>query len=388
MPQLQQEKKTFRGLREHDHSVVSRGTIAPDHAFEISISSTSTTRKTPPPSTPMVQDPEHEPDLLFKAVEGHNNLEIPSDWEDITSFDFGLFPPEIRIQILKEAFREWQKNRRRVRLLLPASPLVSDKVICDQMPRMHPSHPNYTSRGSGFPSEVCPLLYATFETRKIAMDQFESSLNTCSCHYYQCEDCQRIPWFLEFYCSCRTQCQERCQGKTFFTADQIFYIPGFFDLCDRLACRIDWLQVQNDSNAHKEDLSLAWATKLEHVVLEGHHMMGSRGNEIEKILSGFTSLKTLTIVWRFDPISGSGNVPISKYANTDNDNKKAFARTDLLSYLEKANFNQPHSWMNALDGVEIDMIFVPVEVAGGCPLKPEKVNECLQTLERYFTPGS
>jgi hypothetical protein len=132
----------------------------------------------------------------------------------------------------------------------------------------------------------------------------------------------------------------------------------------------------------------AWASKLQNVALDAHHLAGQPGDFIKDTLSKFTSLRKLYIVWRFDPIDYVSQSFITRYASEDYDNKKFITPGAQLDCLRQTFFESPELWLNQLPGVETEFIFVPVDLSGGDALSEKKVNRSVQTLEDYFTPGN
>lgn len=121
-------------------------------------------------------------------------------------------------------------------------------------------------------------------------------------------------------------------------------------------------------------------------------MVSLEGETVRATLSKFTGLKKLYIVWRFDPKDVLYASFIKRYASKDNDNKIVLTPEEQL-YCSQQYFESPHLWLNQLPGVEAELVYVRVEsvntssVAAGEPLGCDAVNESLQNLENYFTPG-
>lgn len=170
------------------------------------------------------------PLALAATMQRYNNLGMLLDPKRAALFPH--FPAELRIKIWKDAFTQWYNTQRRVRIVIPASPFVSDKVMCDIIDGLSDLYWNYMEGNvAGFPAEVCPLLSASYEARQIALEQFSGSLDLCSCWYRQCYQCQELELDVDSVaaheCDCKKYCGENCRSKTYFTADQIFYLPNF-----------------------------------------------------------------------------------------------------------------------------------------------------------------
>ncbi|PMD48837.1 hypothetical protein L207DRAFT_522165 [Hyaloscypha variabilis F] len=305
------------------------------------------------------------------------------------------FLPSFAFRFGRRKFAAWAKTQPRVRIVIPASAIVSDFVICDEIKDLSAPHPNYLSDGSGFPTEICPLLSTSFEARKIALEQFAGSLKICSCVQRQCYQCRDMGLEMAILgaheCDCKQFCDENCGGKTYFTADQIFYIPGF-------ATILNWIQefLLGDIKIEFYNLNynhhpLAWASKLQNVALEAHHLAGLHGELIRLVLSQFRSMKKLYIIWRFDPKDGINQSFITQHASEDNDNKIILTPEARLHFLKEVYFFEPDLWLNEFPGVEIEFIYVPVVLSWGGGegghLSYEIINESVQALEEYFTPG-
>jgi hypothetical protein len=121
---------------------------------------------------------------------------------------------------------------------------------------------------------------------------------------YQCYQCQDLGVELEALgcqeCSCKEQCEENCRSKTYFTADQIFYIPQFFTMMWQLEqiLKDDLAKKHYKINDNNKNNLFSWASKLQNVALEVPHMMEDDGESIKAALSKLTSLKKLYLVWR------------------------------------------------------------------------------------------
>lgn len=196
-------------------------------------------------------------------------------------------------------------------------------------------------------------------------------------------------------CDCKKFCQMNCLGNTYFTADQIFYIPGF-------ATITNWIESLFDPEfSHAKDFykidngndPFAWASKLQKVALEAHHLAGQSGEWLKTVLSRFKSLKKLYLVWRFDPRNDISRELVTKYASQDNENNVILTLEDKLLFLEQACLNSPELWLNQLRGVDVEFIFVPVRLKGEGLRGPNNlssvaINRSVQALEEYFTPGN
>jgi hypothetical protein len=329
-------------------------------------------------------NPSHSPELAA-TIKRCNDVGVLMDPTKAILFKF--MPPEVQVKIWKDAFTEWSKTQPRVRIVIPASSLVSDRVICDTLDNIPNVHPNSLSDGSGFASEICPLLNSSFEAREMVMEAFAGSLDVCTCYQYQCYQCQNLDVHMvpgAQVCYCKKWCDDRCRGKSYFTRDQIFYLPGFATISQKIGRILSEGIVGLFHDIHP----LAWASKLQNVALEAHHLAGQPGDFIKDTLSKFTSLRKLYIVWRFDPIDYVSQSFITRYASEDNDNKKIITPGAQLDCLRQTFFESPVLWLNRLPGVETEFIFVPVDLSGGDALSEKKVNRSVLTLEDYFTPGN
>jgi len=335
----------------------------------------------------------HPPELAA-TMQIYNNLGKLLDPGKAAMFPH--LPPELRLQIWKEKFASWAKTQPRVRILVPASPVVLDKIICDELKDLPDPHPNFFSTGCGKATEICPLLTTSSEARKIALEQIAGSLDVCSCVRRQCAQCRDMEFELGTKdaqeCDCKQFCQENCRGKTYFTEDQIFYIPGFATISNWIENLFD-PEFPDARDFYKIDDGndpLAWAFKLQNVALEAHHLAGQSGEWLKDILSKFKSLKKLYLVWRFDP---RGDDFVTRYASSDNENKIILTLEAQLKFLEEAFFESPELWLNQLPGVDIEFISVPVKFTEAARrrfhnLSPEVIDRSVKALEEYFTPGN
>ncbi len=125
----------------------------------------------------------------------------------------------------------------------------------------------------------------------------------------ECEELSALEY------DCKKKCEENCQGKAYFTDEQIFYIAGFFTLSPQLEeipnNELAKQQYKIDDNHHP----FSWASNLQKVVLEVDHLMQADGKVIKATLSKFTSLKKSYLVWRKVHIDVLGESFISRYAS-------------------------------------------------------------------------
>jgi hypothetical protein len=91
-------------------------------------------------------------------------------------------------------------------------------------------------------------------------------------------------------------------------------------------------------------------------------MMEDGGEPIKAVLSKLTSLKKLYLVWRSEPIHVLGESFITRLANEHNDQRKVITHDNQLNCLKQAQFRSPELWLNQLPGVEMEMIFVPMDL--------------------------
>ncbi|KAE9376636.1 hypothetical protein N431DRAFT_462456 [Stipitochalara longipes BDJ] len=336
-------------------------------------------------------NPSHPPELVA-TIQRHNNLEKFLDPAEAVLFQH--LPPELRVQTWKEAFATWSKSQRRIRIVIPASPVVSNKVICDEIKDLSYPHPNFLSDDSGFATEICPLFSVNFEARKVALEQFTGSLDICSCVKQQCYQCRDMgmEWLGAHECNCKQLCTKRCGGKTYFTADQIFYIPGFATISSWIEVLVNNSDIKRFYKNDDKNNPLDWASKLQNVALEAHHLAGQPGQWIKTVLSKFKRMKKLYIIWRFDPRDGINQSFITQYASEDNDKKIILTPEAQLDCLKQTFFESPDLWLNQLSGLETEFIYVPVKLSvegeEGHALSSDIINESVQALEDYFTPGN
>jgi hypothetical protein len=330
--------------------------------------------------------------VLGTAMQKYKRRKMLEDRNRAVLFRF--LPPELRIQIWKDAFTEWYQSQRIVRLVVPASPLVSGKVICDTLDNIDHPHPNSLSIGSGFPTKVCPLLNANFEARQIALRQFAGLLDICSCWQHQCYQCQSMGIDTAYLghnkCACRDQCRRTCHGKAYFTADQIFYIAGFNDIISQANKFENDISLQRTYNIDENNHPLAWASKLQNVALNARQLRSLDAETIRTTLSKFTSLKKLYIVWNLS--FNDGLFTLALHLAVNSDGEVIFSHETQLQCV-KRYFESPELWFDQLPGVETELIFLPMDpvedfhgITSSTPSSSANVNRLVRALEDCLTP--
>jgi hypothetical protein len=75
-----------------------------------------------------------------------------------------------------------------------------------------------------------------------------------------------------------------------------------------------------------------------------------------------------------DPIDVLAESFITRFAYEHNDQRRVITLEDQLNCLKQAQFRFPGLWLNQLPGVEMEMIFVPMDLWSDTLFRKEKVN--------------